>query len=323
MKHPLILLFGLPRSGTTWIGKIFDSHPDTLYRHEPDSWGRLNDIPLLVEPGAGEAYCGAAVSFVDGLREMRETKISASLPVFRKSYISNFRYYLLKGVVRAAKLAARMRGECRLPRLVNVGRSRDIHIVWKSIESLGRLGLLMECVPGSRAVHIIRHPCGQIASVLRGEASSRFTSGVPQSEDTGMFRLLLETPQAKRRGLDMNILNEMSPVERLAWRWLIFNEKAMEDSGGHERRTTLRYEDLCREPFEYTEKMFSETGLSVQRETTEFIRRSTGKENDSYYSIYKDSRTSAERWKNELCQGDIYKIMDTVSESAPGRLYAQ
>lgn len=29
-----ILLFGLPRSGTTWLGKLFDSHPDTLYRHE-------------------------------------------------------------------------------------------------------------------------------------------------------------------------------------------------------------------------------------------------------------------------------------------------
>ena len=31
-----ILLFGMPRSGTTWLGKIFDSHPQVLYRHEPD-----------------------------------------------------------------------------------------------------------------------------------------------------------------------------------------------------------------------------------------------------------------------------------------------
>jgi hypothetical protein len=36
--HHGILVFGLPRSGTTWLGKIFDSHPETLYRHEPDSW---------------------------------------------------------------------------------------------------------------------------------------------------------------------------------------------------------------------------------------------------------------------------------------------
>ena len=31
-----ILVLGYPRSGTTWLAKIFDSHPDILYRHEPD-----------------------------------------------------------------------------------------------------------------------------------------------------------------------------------------------------------------------------------------------------------------------------------------------
>jgi hypothetical protein len=29
---PIIPLFGMPHSGTTWAGNIFDNHPDTLYR---------------------------------------------------------------------------------------------------------------------------------------------------------------------------------------------------------------------------------------------------------------------------------------------------
>ena len=33
----LSLLFGMPRSGTTWVAKILDSHPHADYRHEPDS----------------------------------------------------------------------------------------------------------------------------------------------------------------------------------------------------------------------------------------------------------------------------------------------
>src|SRR4051812_19968507 len=33
----ITLILGAPRSGTSWLGKIFDSHPDVVYRHEPDS----------------------------------------------------------------------------------------------------------------------------------------------------------------------------------------------------------------------------------------------------------------------------------------------
>ena len=47
-----ILAIGMPRSGTTWIGKILDSHPRTLYRHEPDTWRRLDTIPLFPAPSA-------------------------------------------------------------------------------------------------------------------------------------------------------------------------------------------------------------------------------------------------------------------------------
>ena len=32
-----VMLVGSPRSGTTWMAKIIDSHPQVLYRHEPDS----------------------------------------------------------------------------------------------------------------------------------------------------------------------------------------------------------------------------------------------------------------------------------------------
>ncbi len=54
----LVLVFGMPRSGTTWLGKIFDSHPETLYRHEPDAWGRLNAMPLLAQPDQAERFRG-------------------------------------------------------------------------------------------------------------------------------------------------------------------------------------------------------------------------------------------------------------------------
>ena len=51
-----LLLFGMPRSGTTWLGKIFDSHPRVLYRHEPDTWQRLTDVPIVAGRDAREIH---------------------------------------------------------------------------------------------------------------------------------------------------------------------------------------------------------------------------------------------------------------------------
>ncbi len=44
-----ILIVGLPRSGTTWIGKLLDSSPLTLYLHEPDSFFRIPCLPYAPE----------------------------------------------------------------------------------------------------------------------------------------------------------------------------------------------------------------------------------------------------------------------------------
>lgn len=42
----MILILGSPRSGTTWLAAIFDSHEDILYRHEPDIVVRQPLLPI-------------------------------------------------------------------------------------------------------------------------------------------------------------------------------------------------------------------------------------------------------------------------------------
>jgi len=56
LKNRIILVFGMPRSGTTWLGKIFDSHMDLIYLHEPDSEIKLKGIPLLVRSNCYSKY---------------------------------------------------------------------------------------------------------------------------------------------------------------------------------------------------------------------------------------------------------------------------
>lgn len=321
--RPLIYLTGMPRSGTTWIGKIFDSHPDTLYRHEPDSWGRLNAVPLAPEMELANAYKTALQSFVSDLPKTRSTKVAGSLPVFPKRLDRPFTRRLRHGSTMLAKLGARLVGEWPIFEFMNIAEAAQLTIVWKSIESTTRLGLIGRTIAASRNFHIIRHPCGFIGSLIRGEALGRFEGDVRSSEDYGTWEILLNSRQAARYGLTAHALKAMERIERLAWLWVIVNEKAMEDSAGLGNCLTVRYEDICENPFAVARRMFDFAGLSWSAQTEAFIRRSTAKERDAYYSVFKDPIASAWKWRKELPPGSIAKIMNIAADTMPGRLYAK
>ena len=76
-----ILLFGMPRSGTTWLGKIFDSHPAVLYRHEPDTWQRLSDVPIVAGRATSPIHAARLQAFVESLPAIRADRVCGKRPV--------------------------------------------------------------------------------------------------------------------------------------------------------------------------------------------------------------------------------------------------
>lgn len=319
MNAKPIFLFGMPRSGTTWIGKIFDSHPDTLYRHEPDSWGLLNDVPLLASTDQEKRYSEIINRFIESIPRMNQTKVSATTPIFRKNYYSPLQFYLLAMSNMSSKLFAKIFGEIRMPQLIDYQTKKDIRLVWKSIESIGRLGVIAqsEC----RAVHLVRHPCGYISSVLRGESRKRFTGTLPSSEDFNLFEMLLQTEQAHEHELTLEKLKRMTAVERLAWRWVLFNEKAYNDTQNMDNCTLARYEDFCNDPEGSTRKLFKFAGLNWHPQVAEFLLNSTASENKAYYSVFKDPKKSANKWQTELSADEVSTITHIAAQSKVGQLY--
>jgi hypothetical protein len=67
---------------------------------------------------------------------------------------------------------------------------------------------------------------------------------------------MMEIPQAKTRGLTIDDIKRMHPLERLAWRWVLFYEKAMSDVAGMSNCNRICYEDLCSDPIAQTGKLF-------------------------------------------------------------------
>lgn len=321
-KQSLILLFGMPRSGTTWLGKIFDSHPDTLYRHEPDSRGTLNALPLFPFANAAERWRAYLEEYVAQLAAIRDEKVSASLPIFPKCYYAAPQWALRKLLVFGLKAASRLFGPLPVPNLIDVTRHPDVSIVWKSIESLGRLGVLARALPEARCVLILRHPCGYVASVLRGEARQEFEGAVPSSEDWDVFRMLLETPAAKTRGLTLPAVQALQPVERLALKWALYYEHALSETAGLENVLTVRYEDFCEQPQQATHNAFRHCRLTLPAQTEYFIAHSTSQNKDEYYSVFKDPKNSASKWQQELSAEDIGRITQAIAGYAASAYYA-
>ena len=323
MIEKKILLFGMPRSGTTWIGKILNSQPDTLYRHEPDSWGLLNDVPLLPRVDQAMQYAQTINRFIESIPRMHQTKVSATLPIFRQNYLSPSRFHLHRISNVSSLFLARFFGEISMPQFVNYKADNNLHLIWKSVESLGRLGVIARVAEDCRAVHLVRHPCGYISSVLRGERRKKFTSTLPSSEDYNLLEMLMQTEQAQAQHLTLDRLKKMTHVERLAWRWVLVNEKALDDISGAENCTTVKYENFCEDPEGSARRIFQFVGLDWHPQVEKFLLESTARDRNAYYSIFKDPIKSANKWRDELSASDISAILRIAEKSKVGRLYLE
>lgn len=314
-----ICILGLPRSGTTWLGKIFDSHPDTLYRHEPDSGPALRDVPVHAAPDTDPDAARRMQAFLAELPRQRSLKVCGKLPLFAKRHLPGWRGTVHRSSVYSAKAVSSW---LRLPVLEPMDpREDEPRPVWKSIESTGRAGLIARADPAARIILLVRHPCGQIDSTLRGEADRRFTDDCPSADDWGIFERLLETPQAQRHGLSLDGLRASSPVERLAWRWLLFNEKAMDELQDLPNAQVVCYESLCERPVAISRELLEFSGLAWDAAVEAFLASSSQRDDGRYYSVNRDPLAAANGWRERLDQETVDRIQAVVAGSAPGSLF--
>ena len=318
----IICLAGMPRSGTTWIGKIFDSHPKVLYRHEPDSVQRLDSIPIFADLREVKVFSRAMRSWVVSLNSNKHMRVCGKLPLFKKSYLSPVLLLLQWSNVIASKSAYRLnRWNVPVFGASWGSRAKNVVWVWKSIESVGRLGVIISALPQSRSIHILRHPCGYIASIFRGRKQSYLSNAIPASDDYTILGSMVKTNVAEKYGIDLPYLKTMDPEERLAWRWVITNEKAIIETKGSGRNMLVRYEDLCTQPVAVAKRLFRHASLPWNQQTEKFLKQSTRRDESGYYGVYKKPSVAAERWKNELGKNQIEKIIKIAQQSIPGKKY--
>src|SRR5271163_3219560 len=112
----VLLILGAPRSGTSWLAKIFDSHPDVLYRHEPDSVLRTWDLPWMCPREEVDKYVGAARAYMRRLIETATLKTAGSLPIFPKRSQSTPARLARAAIIHALRVADLAKVSRRLTR---------------------------------------------------------------------------------------------------------------------------------------------------------------------------------------------------------------
>jgi len=321
----MLFIVGMTRGGNTWLGKIFDAHPDVLYRHEPDSILKTKAVPAFCGDQDVERYLPAAKEYFDAVLRVRTSKAIGTFPVLPKSYHSYPQHQLKRAMVLGVKgfeklgFFSRFFRDLPLPEMTG---QAPVHHVAKSIAALGRMNLFSRLYPDAKIVLLLRHPGGQVASALKAIASDKIDGQPPATEDWGIYEDLAETDLGRRQGLTLTDFKAFDPVERLAWRWAISNDKALEDLDGRQNVQVVLYEDLCRSPVAVSKSLFAFAGLDWHPAVESFVQRSsTANESETYDRVIRDSAKTASAWRRKLEPGKIELIDKVLERSRAGKYY--
>ncbi|MGH7046545.1 MAG: hypothetical protein ACREE2_09200 [Stellaceae bacterium] len=82
-----MLILGSARSGTSWLGKAFDSHPDVIYRHEPDTAFPGDGLPPVYDAEVVSRFAPTAISCIENMAAVRALRSVGRPPLLRKHTI--------------------------------------------------------------------------------------------------------------------------------------------------------------------------------------------------------------------------------------------
>ena len=308
-----ILILGSQRSGTTWLAKIIDSHPDVLYRHEPDE-------ALPAPPGLDAAGLPALLNRWIADRGSRTVSIKPFFPKsWQPAWARPVRVLFAVAIKAAGHLPAPAKalGDLSVP---DIGARPAPRVAIKSIRWASDAAILARSLPASRTIFILRHPCGQVASVMRGHRQRRFDM---KTEGTDMpFDEAASLPFAAAHGVDEPAFQALPDAAKYAWGWRAFNEPAYAALAPQPNVHVVLYEALCANPDALARRILTFASLDWTHQTEAFVSSSTVHEGKAgYYAVFRNAVAAAEAWRTTMSQADQQVVRSVVAASPLARFW--
>ncbi|MBI3408479.1 MAG: hypothetical protein HY040_09010 [Planctomycetes bacterium] len=305
-RPALTFIFGSARSGTTWLAKLIDSDPGVVYIHEPISKGHgllLHDAISTLRSGKPLAPDGR-VKIVNQL--VAKCVRFSHTPYFPKSF-TRFAHAqnLLWGLSKLMRLPASI--------LVGPRPSQAAMVLVKdSLENFARP--LVDALD-ARSIVLLRHPCGVVNSVLRGQKIGAMAR-ISRPAFWKSARDFLE-----RLGYHERDVNALREDEFAALTWLATNREVPSWSTD-KRWKIVTYCSLVRQLPEVIDENFTWLGLRMSSQSQDYLGRSTrpggswlrallGRKK-MYYSVSRRSKRPEIAWKQEMPADSIRRVLKIV-----------
>ena len=314
MTQARILINGLERSGTSWLQKTFDQHPEVFASHEPDLemvWDR--DYPVT-DPDL-------AVPYVDSLFASRGLRSMRKRPLMPKAYRGQAAYMARNTLMMALSLPEKvMPGLARTMARVPVPDLADLSTatrVVKTVTLQNAIPVLAARNPDLKIIYIVRHPCGFVQSMLTGVDQGKMPElFLPPREDMGRMYPFDCSLEALTEA-------DLPHLEILAYRWSVLNDFVGPGRADLPNVTVVSYEDLCADPLAAFQALFEAVGLSWDRACASFLEASLSADQDadSYHGLIRSPSVAANRWRTKMAPGDIETVKRICRVSGAAALF--
>lgn len=277
MKQAIVA--GMPRTGTSWAGRVLGLAPGYTYYREPDNFvlvdGAERYFPYLYLASAGddEQY----------RRHMdRALRGKVATPFTMRDDAGPVMDHLPQRWHKLGK---------HLPALYR----RKPNTIVKLVNSSLALNWLQAQYPSASMVYLLRHPCGQFASVRR---------------------LGWEPRPHRLTWSDTLLADYLHPFEELLLSAETFWERAGAQWGAvnyvvyhqHKRgadRALVPFEWLCQDPVARFRTLFDRLDLHWTQEAEDFLDENTDEHSDRPYSLTRKSAAQIDKWRAEVSDEDM------------------
>jgi hypothetical protein len=291
-----ILVTGMPRSGTTWVGRVLCAGGGSGYINEP--------FNLATSPGTFRIPVDHWYPYIT---EENEDRV---LPPLLQALA--FRYPLareLRGCRNRNDLIHTLKSWGGFVR--NRGRRplvKEPHAVFSAEWFAHRLG--------SDVVVVVRRPAAVVSSWKRLEWSFDFSHLLHQHRliDDRLARFRAEMEAALDPSRDL--------VDRVALLWRVIYDEVRELQQRLPRITVVRHEDLSQSPHDEYARLYEALGLPFTAEAKAAVADSSSSENpeetrvETPHETRIDSRANLESWRGRLSDDEISRIRVATAETA-------